>query len=84
MKALEELTVEKLKKISHEWVNGRRRIVKEGIPFMISVDFIEENLYYTRLVMQNNDDEYSYSSDEFTSREYNDGNLTYEDVYNDI
>ena len=40
MKALEELTVEKLKKISHEWVNGRRRIVKEGIPFMISVDFI--------------------------------------------
>ena len=84
MKALEELTVEKLKKISHEWVNGRRRIVKEGIPYMISVDFIEENLYYTRLVMQNNDDEYSYSSDEFTSREYNDGNLTYEDVYNDI
>ena len=43
---MRKLTAPRLEVISDRWVNGRRRIVKEGAPFLISIDFIRENLYY--------------------------------------
>lgn len=43
---MRKLTAPRLEVISNRWVNGRRRIVKEGEPFLISIDFIRENLYY--------------------------------------
>tara|TARA_A100001515_G_scaffold129940_1_gene116902 strand:- start:667 stop:1182 length:516 start_codon:yes stop_codon:yes gene_type:complete len=41
-----KLTIPRLKVISHRWVHDKKRIVKEGKPFLISVHLIKNNLYY--------------------------------------
>ncbi len=43
---MRKLTAPRLEVISNRWVNNNTRIVKEGKPFLISIDLIRENLYY--------------------------------------
>lgn len=43
---MRKLTVKRLEVISNRWVNERKRIVKEGEPFSLSINLIKENLYY--------------------------------------
>tara|TARA_B100000287_G_scaffold383814_1_gene389839 strand:- start:1373 stop:1888 length:516 start_codon:yes stop_codon:yes gene_type:complete len=76
---MRKLTIPRLKVISDRWVNERRRIVKEGKPFLISIDLIKENLYY-KLHYESEDPGDCITCDDLTE----DGVHTYNTLYNEI